>query len=79
MKPFCTWWKKIPAKWRYELKSAWHTFLAAFVLAFSLQASQGDINWTADVIKSIGFAALRSAIKALFVWIPTQFNKPKPE
>ena len=60
-------WSKIPAKWKMELISVWHTFLAAFVIEMGVQWQMNDqLSFSIPFIQSILFAAFRSGIKAVF-------------
>ena len=71
-------WKSLPESWRLEIQSAWHTFVAAFILTIGTQVMAGDVQWTGDMMIAVLLAALRSGVKAVFVWIYSQV-KAKPQ
>ena len=70
-------WEKVPQAWKSELVSAWHTFVAAFMAEIALNwhvIEQGEIS--GSVISAILFAALRSGVKAVFMWLYELTSKP---
>ena len=61
---------KVPASWKSELISAWHTFVAAFMAEIALNwhmIEQGELS--GSLVTAILFAALRSGVKAVFMWL----------
>jgi len=72
-------WLKIPEKWQLEIKSAWHTFLSAFIVSvlIELGAHQNE-SITMNLAIGIGSAAVRGGVKAggiaLWNWVTTQIE-----
>jgi hypothetical protein len=68
---------KIPDSWKVEIVSAGHTFVASFMVEFAVHINELSFSTLSmDVVKSIMFAAFRSGIKALALWVADSMKKP---
>ena len=65
--PLSTLWLRIPEKYRFEIVSAFHTFITAvgIQLLIELQARNFMLSFDKTVLISIAAAALRAGVKAI--------------
>ena len=70
-------WTGLPATWRTELMSAFHTFIPAFVgaLLISFEVT-GGVSWTKEAILAVLLAAFRAGFKAVSMWF---FSRTLPD
>lgn len=75
MESITTLWSKIPASWKKEGASIWHTFIAAFAAELLIGWNgHGDAALSVSIFQSILFAAFRSGVKGVILWI-VEMNK----
>lgn len=60
-----TQWNKLPESWKYEIRSGFHTFLAAALAEWAM--SGGGIPSSKEAIYALLFAMFRAGVKALSV------------
>lgn len=70
-------WEKVPASWKVEAVSIWHTFvggcLAEVILEYSLYHNT-HVTLSQNLIMSVGGAILRSGVKAVLAMIYPQIK-----